>query len=119
MKRMARRTYLPAINRYASEVAASVVAFKEAVVGAETGAQEELLADLLGGIKEINVQLKALDDACATVEALEDELAKAKYNAHELLPIMEGLRAAVDAMEIITDRNHWPVPSYNNMLFYV
>ena len=29
------------------------------------------------------------------------------------------LRAAVDAMEIITDRDHWPVPTYNDMLFYV
>ena len=32
---------------------------------------------------------------------------------------MEALRAAVDAMEIVTDRDHWPVPTYNQMLFWV
>ena len=32
---------------------------------------------------------------------------------------MEALRAAVDAMEIVTDRDHWPVPTYNDILFYV
>ncbi len=119
MKRMGRRTYLPAINRYASEVASSVAAFKQAAVGAETSSQEELLQNLLAGIKEITVQLKALDDACAKADEFEDEQARADFNAHELIPIMDSLRAAVDAMEIITDRNHWPVPSYNNMLFYV
>ena len=65
------------------------------------------------------MQLKALDDACAKADEFEDEQARADFNAHELIPIMDSLRAAVDAMEIITDRNHWPVPSYNNMLFYV
>ena len=33
--------------------------------------------------------------------------------------IMEKLRAAVDEMEVVTDRDHWPVPTYNDMLFYV
>ena len=119
MKRMARRTYLPAINRYAAEVAESVAAFKRAAAGADTSVQDELLERLLAGIKEIVAQIKALDAACDAADGMEDEQARADFNAHEVIPVMDALRAAVDAMEIITDRNHWPVPSYNNMLFYV
>ena len=33
--------------------------------------------------------------------------------------IMDDLRSVVDYTETITDRTYWPVPSYNNMLFYV
>ena len=32
---------------------------------------------------------------------------------------MDKLRAAVDAMETVTSKDYWPVPSYNDMLFYV
>jgi len=32
---------------------------------------------------------------------------------------MDDLRSVVDYTETITDRTYWPVPSYNNMLFYV
>ena len=31
---------------------------------------------------------------------------------------MEALRAAVDAMEVVVDREYWPVPTYDDMLFY-
>ena len=31
-------------------------------------------------------------------------------NAHEIIPVMDALRAAVDAMEIIVERDAWPVP---------
>ena len=31
---------------------------------------------------------------------------------------MEAVRAEVDALEILVSAKHWPVPSYNEMLFY-
>ena len=39
-------------------------------------------------------------------------------NAHEIIPVMDDLREAVDSMEIIVGRKHWPVPTYNEILFY-
>ena len=48
-----------------------------------------------------------------------DQQERANEYAHRIIPIMEALRAAVDAMEIVTDRDHWPVPTYNDILFYV
>ena len=29
-----------------------------------------------------------------------------------------SISAAIDAMEIVVDDNHWPVPTYNEILFY-
>ncbi len=39
-------------------------------------------------------------------------------NAHEIVPVMDALRHAVDEMEIIVEREAWPVPTYNEILFY-
>ena len=46
MRRMTRRTFLPAINGYASEVAASIERYKTVSPGAKVGTQEKLLANL-------------------------------------------------------------------------
>ena len=119
MKRMVRRAYLPALNGYAAEVAGTVTAIKAACPGADVSSQEELLQKLLAGIKEIDVRLKELDGAHHAALEIADQQERANEYAHRIIPIMEALRAAVDAMEIVTDRDHWPVPTYNDILFYV
>ena len=35
------------------------------------------------------------------------------------VPAMDTLRAAVDAMEEIVAADYWPVPTYDDILFYV
>ena len=119
MKRMVRRAYLPAINDYAAEVARGITAVRAAAADAEVGQQEALLHKLLAGVKEIDAQLQALDAAHHAALELVDQQQRANKYAHEIVPIMEKLRAAVDEMEVVTDRDHWPVPTYNDMLFYV
>ena len=47
-----------------------------------------------------------------------DEQEKANKYAHEIVPMMERLRAGVDAMEIVVAHDLWPVPTYNDILFY-
>ena len=119
MRRMVRRTYIPAISAYAGKVASDINACKQAISGADTAAQEDLLRDLLAGMAEVRKQLDALDDASRVSEGIADEQERANYNAHTFIPIMDALRLAIDTLETITSRDYWPVPSYNNMLFYV
>lgn len=119
MKRMVRRAFLPAINDYAAEVASNIVTFKSALSGTDTDQQETLLRKLLAGVREIDLQLQTLDAAHRAALCLQDQQQRANVYAHEIVPIMDKLRAAVDAMEIITDRDRWPVPTYNDILFYV
>lgn len=119
MKRMVRRVFLPTINDYAAEVASNIVTFKSALAGADTDQQEALLRKLLAGVREIDTQLQALDAAHRSALEMKNQQQRANTYAHEIVPIMDRLRAAVDAMEIITDRDRWPVPTYNDILFYV
>ena len=119
MRRMTRRTFLPAINGYASEVAASIERYKTVSPGAKVGTQEKLLANLLDSIGQIDTLVCALDDAGKQALEIENLQKRADFYAHTLIPIMDDLRSVVDYTETITDRTYWPVPSYNNMLFYV
>ena len=119
MRRMTRRTYLPAIIKFATQIADGINAFAAAGAAGPTAQQRQLLDKLLAGIDEINEALQAVEQADAVAKTIADEQEKANHNAHVMLPAMERLRETVDNMEIITSRDLWPVPSYNNLLFYV
>ena len=73
---------------------------------------------MLAGIREVNVQVKELKTVHEKALACECQQERANCYAHIVLPVMEDLRSAVDAMEIIVDREFWPVPTYDDMLFY-
>ena len=117
-KRMVRQLYLPAIADYAAEVADNLLKVKAAIGDADLGPQETVLRTLNKGIKAIDDLLKQLDQTHHTVRAIEDQQECATRNAYEVIPLMDRLRAEVDALEIIVSADHWPVPSYNDILFY-
>lgn len=118
MVREARRTYRPAISAYATKVAKGLEIIK--AVGPNDPMQCEMntLNKLCDGIYTINEAIKALDALHQEAEALESQAQADKY-AHEVLPAMDELRAAVDAMEEIVAADYWPVPTYDDILFYV
>ena len=80
--------------------------------------QDELLKKVTDGIKEINAALNDLHEAHLEARAIADEQEKANKYAHEIVPKMERLRAGVDAMECVVAHDLWPVPTYNDILFY-
>ena len=119
MIREARRTYRPVITAYATKVAKGLETIRAA--GADAAMQCELntLNKLCDGITEINESIKALDAVHVTAEALVDAQEQANCYAHEVVPAMDRLRGAVDAMEEIVAADYWPVPTYDDILFYV
>ena len=46
-------------------------------------------------------------------------LGRARYYHDEVLGAMDALRASVDEMELICDRETWPYPTYGDILFSV
>ena len=118
MDRMVRRAYLPALNRFAGDVAGQIQAEKAALVGADVEEQEELLRTVLAGIREVGAQTRKLKAVHEEALAIANQQERANCYAHTVLPVMEDLRSAVDAMEVVVDREYWPVPTYDDMLLY-
>ena len=119
MVREARRTYRPVITAYATKVAKGLEAIRSAGAEAAMQCEQNTLNKLCDGITEINESIKALDALHTQVEAIEDAQERAGAYAHEVAPAMARLRAAVDAMEEIVAADYWPVPTYDDILFYV
>ena len=119
MIREARRTYRPAITAYATKVAKGLETIRAAGADAAMQCEQNTLNKLCNGITEINESIKALDAVHQKAEALLDAQGQANCYAHEVNPAMETLRAAVDAMEEIVAADYWPVPTYDDILFYV
>ena len=118
MKRLVRRDYLPAINKFAGDVARHIAEVRAVAPDIEQPYQEERLRKLLEGSTRIGALLERLHELhCASLEVA-DQQERANMNAHDIVPVMDDLREAVDSMEIIVERKAWPVPTYNEILFY-
>lgn len=118
MIRMARRTYLPAISDYMANLASNIVTVKSAISGADMDEHEALLKMLLKGVNATGKCVRELIAQHDAAEAIEDLQEQANAYAEKVIPAMEALRAEVDALECIVERDYWPVPTYNDILFY-
>jgi glutamine synthetase len=115
---MARRLIYPAVFRYASELQ---VFLKEArhFAGDETMMeQEKLLKALYSNMEGLAKTATHLEREIQNSLALEDNLsAQAESYMGKVIPALQELRICADMLEKLTDKQCWPYPSYEDLLF--
>ncbi|MEY8677885.1 glutamine synthetase III family protein [Granulimonas faecalis] len=114
---MVRHFYLPALYSYSGDLA-QTVATKDAI-GIKSPAERGLLAELTEGITTVTGLADGLEAKNAEAAAVDDPGLQDDAYRDVVIPAMESLRGAVDAMEQVVGHDYWPFPSYNTMLFYV
>ena len=114
---MASKQIIPAIIKYTKELADTVVAVKEA--GADASVQAELLTEVSGLLAESKKALEALKVVTDQAAAMEEGEDQARFYHFDVAPAMEALRAPVDKLEMIVDKEAWPMPSYGDLIFEV
>ena len=114
---MASKQIIPAIIKYTKELADTVVAVKEA--GADASVQAELLTEVSGLLAESKKALEALKVVTDQATAMEEGEDQARFYHFDVVPAMEALRAPVDKLEMIVDKEAWPMPSYGDLIFEV
>lgn len=114
---MASKQFVPAFIKYTRSLADTVNAVREA--GADTTVQAEILNEVTKLLGETREALAALTKV--TEEAMEkpEGEERARFYYFEVTPAMERLRAPVDRLEMIVDKEAWPMPSYGDLLFEV
>ena len=114
MTDMAMRQILPAALRYSAELTCSVLKKQEAGIASTT---DKLLAQRLSshidGVYAACQQLKADLEAVPT-----GDQEAADYFHSVITADMAALRKDADALEALTDKTHWPYPTYSDILFY-
>lgn len=114
---MASKQIIPAVMKYTKELAETVLAVKEA--GADASVQSELLGEISGYLVEAKAALKALTEITDEAAAKEEGSVQANFYHSDVVPAMEALRAPVDKLEMIVDKEAWPMPSYGDLIFEV
>ena len=116
---MAHRDILPAGSKFALRLARTIAEKKAALPDASAAYEEaelrhvsELTADIYSKAVELE---KAVDGAAA----IEDTAELALYYRNTVFAAMNALRAPVDELEGVVDKELWPYPSYGEILFSV
>ena len=77
------------------------------------------LANSINQVKQASAAaLRALETVVAEVPETEGK-EQAFFFMQKVVPAMEALRKPVDELEMIVNKNMWPMPSYGDLLFEV
>ncbi|MDY5846180.1 MAG: glutamine synthetase III [Bariatricus sp.] len=114
---IASKQIVPAVVKYTKTLADTVIAVKEA--GADASVQAELLAEVTTLLNETKKALKALSDITEEAAGKEEGKVQSEFYHFSVVPAMEALRKPVDELEMIVDKEVWPMPSYGDLLFEV
>ena len=117
MVAMVRNLYVPALSQYSGDLATSVAT--KAEIGVVSATEKDLVRSLTEGIEAINSSANELEEKNVAARQIEDLKQRDDAYRDEILPAMAELRSHVDDMERVCGKDYWPVPSYNDMLFYV
>ena len=114
---MASKQFLPAFIKYTKTLADTVNAVKAA--GVDASVQTETLKEVSALMAETKEALDNLVKTTADAAAKEEGEVQATYYHTEVVPAMDALRAPVDKLEMIVDKEAWPMPSYGDLIFEV
>ena len=119
MSDMARKQILPAVARYAADVARDATDKKSLDGEISCGYETKLVKKLTAVTESIDARVDALDSTIARFKTICDVTEGANFIRDEMLSRMTVLRSAADEAEMLTAESAWPFPTYGELLFSV
>lgn len=116
---MVRKEILPAVTRFAGDIASSALA-KKGLSSAVSCSYEASLVETLSGLADEGFRLaQTLSDTMGQVFAIDGAMEEARAIRDRILPAMQALRQVCDKAETLTSAEYWPFPTYDQLLFGV
>ncbi|RDU22705.1 glutamine synthetase III family protein [Anaerosacchariphilus polymeriproducens] len=115
---IAGKQIVPSVIKYTTSLAQSINSIK-AACDADVSTQVELLNETSDLLSETKVALSKLIDVTTRASEMEEPKAQALFYKDEVKVAMDALRAPVDKLEMIVDKDMWPMPSYGDLIFEV
>ena len=114
---MATKQIIPAVVKYTTVLAESVNQVRAAGKTYNVSVQEKLLEKTSALLAESYEALNHLAEVTAEIEKKEEGPERARYCLDVIMPAMTELRTPADALEMIVDKEMWPMPSYGDLMF--
>ena len=116
---IASKHIIPAVIKYITSLATSINQVKEACDVVTVDVQTELLKESSDLLTDTRNALVTLIEKADTASAMKRGKEQAEFYLKEVVPVMNSLRAPVDRLEMIVNKEMWPMPSYGDLLFEV
>ncbi len=117
---IAKRQILPASMKYASSLAESINAIKATGVQASVLVQSQLLTKVSDLIVKLNENIGILEAVVEKADNFDGDIYDlGMMYRYEVFEEMEKLRECADKLEVVVDKEFWPLPTYEDMLFNV
>ncbi|HCM12110.1 MAG TPA: glutamine synthetase type III, partial [Lachnospiraceae bacterium] len=116
---MASVQYIPAVINYTRKLADSINAVKAAAPDIDVSVQTELLKETSKLLYEAEEARKKLNAVVSEASSMGEGADQAVFFRDKVIPAMAKLRAPIDSLELIVDKELWPVPTYGDLLFEV
>ena len=107
------------VVRFITRMADSVNKTRSACPEADTSVQQELLTSASTLLRQASDANKDLAAAVEQLSGMENGCQMAHFCHDTVVHHMARLRAAVDSLEMIVDKDLWPVPTYGDLVFEV
>ena len=117
MIQMASKKIIPAVIKYSRHLAETINAMTTA--GVEPKVEKALLKDINSNLEKMQKALEKLqrdEQKAATVEGAKK---RAFFYKDTITKDMAALRTPADELEMLVDKNTWPIPTYGELMFEV
>ncbi len=114
---MAVKQILPAVIEYTGTLSGIIQSLK--AVDVTPTVQAELLRDIMSLLNEANAAVRVLRKVTAEASNIQDNEERAHYYHDHVMTAMNDLRQPIDKLEMLVDKEVWPMPSYGDLMFEV
>ncbi|MDD5917797.1 MAG: glutamine synthetase III [bacterium] len=114
---MAKKEILPAVTAYAGELSSAAAAKRSVLANVDCTYEEQAVSALSELSAKLYKETLALSDALAKAAKAGSPEAAADCYKCDVIGAMAALRKTADALEGITAADHWPFPTYGDLLF--
>jgi glutamine synthetase len=119
MVHMMRKEILPSANKYLLEVTHTFNSLNSTGLGLDLSSHSELITEIHYLINESIQFVKQLDDQLSLLNGQENTIDKARLYQENVLDLMKKIRIKADQLELLVSREHWPFPTYGDLLFRI
>lgn len=114
---MAVKQIIPAVIGYTGTLSGIIQSMN--VVGVTATVQIDILKEVNSLLSEASGAVTILRRLASEATGIEDNRTKAHFYHDFVLPAMEALRRPIDKLEMLVDKEVWPMPSYGDLMFEV
>ena len=115
---IATKQIIPAVIKYTTVLADSVNTVR-AVGNIDVSVQLDLLNQCSDLLKETDEAMNRLSEVTGKILSIPEGRERAVYCRKTVVRAMEELRSPVDKLEMLVDKEMWPMPSYGDLIFEV